>query len=243
MFYDELKYINLYKKLIKSIVIMSGIMIIFDIVIIYITIMGLPIDNLDTNLTINFFVKIVFVTLIPIVLMLILSVNWISIFLKYSINDIKKYQTDILTGLKRRRVLFDQRFQLEYEDGLGIIYIDINDFKIINDKYGHQFGDTVLVNISKQLHDIEDEFKEVCAYRMGGDEFVLTVLTGDINFFTQIIDLLKDKLNKINMNLIGPISVSIGTAYENEKIDLELLINLADERMYAEKKKYKDNKL
>ncbi len=86
---------------------------------------------------------------------------------------------DFLTGLKNRR-----KFTADLTEYLGqglpcsLIMLDIDNFKKINDTYGHTAGDAALCELGSRLNGIADEF--LCPYRFAGDEFILILKTGDI---------------------------------------------------------------
>lgn len=82
---------------------------------------------------------------------------------------------DYLTGLSNRRGLYEYYKKLDKTKLLHAIFIDVDNFKRVNDIYGHSVGDNLLVKISDMLQENTDGF--VC--RMGGDEFVV-LLDGDM---------------------------------------------------------------
>ena len=82
--------------------------------------------------------------------------------------------TDALTGLNNRHALVSlmNRHRLEHnDDSLGVIFIDIDYFKDINDAHGHAIGDEVLVQVGQRLSALVR--RNMTAYRHGGDEFVV----------------------------------------------------------------------
>ena len=139
--------------------------------------------------------------------------------------------TDMLTGLGNRNKYISTLEEIEKNPPktLGIIYMDLNGLKIINDTYGHIYGDEMLKRIAGILINI---FKED-VFRIGGDEFVVFCnntseekFKEDIRYLRKIIDLDKD------------LSVSIGTDWNTGKIMVDKQIARADKFMYAEKKNY-----
>ncbi|MBQ9136997.1 MAG: bifunctional diguanylate cyclase/phosphodiesterase, partial [Lachnospiraceae bacterium] len=112
--------------------------------------------------------------------------NKAALYSLYDITDKKTYQkkieqqayTDFLTGLYNRMCC--ERDLAWYVDDArkrkvkgGLLYIDLDDFKHINDGLGHQYGDILLKEISNALSKIEG-IRTTC-YRMGGDEFVIVI--------------------------------------------------------------------
>ena len=119
------------------------------------------------------------------------GINWVDgrkaeIFVFYDITDKKIYQkrieqqayTDFLTGLYNRMCCerdlawYIDNAKKNQERG-ALLYLDLDDFKHINDGLGHQYGDVLLKSISNSLSRI-DGIHSTC-YRMGGDEFVIVI--------------------------------------------------------------------
>ena len=192
---------------------------------------------------------------------LLIGIVWfvvLMIFARiYHKNEIKRLQTadkwfymahhDALTGLASRHLLFDRlRHALLHAKRLGIslavIFIDINDFKVINDSYGHDVGDKLLQRFAETLRAAFRESDTIA--RFGGDEFVL-VVEGMDN---------KEEINQIILNLrqateqpfkiknhIINLNLSIGfSIYPDDGEDIDSLVNLADTQMYQDKQSGKD---
>lgn len=150
--------------------------------------------------------------------------------------------TDELTGLSTRRV-FNDRLQMQLEiskrneEIFAVVYIDLDKFKEINDTYGHDVGDKVLIEASNRLSEgvrISDTVA-----RIGGDEFVLILSNlkskDDVKI---IIDKIyqKMKVEFIDKNINIPIRASIGfSVYPYDGLDSETLIKKSDESMYEVK--------
>ncbi|MEK8131303.1 sensor domain-containing diguanylate cyclase [Paenibacillus filicis] len=149
---------------------------------------------------------------------------------------------DPLTGLPNRRLFQDRFMQAmhiakRYHHKLGVIYLDLDDFKRINDQYGHSIGDELLNAAASRLsHSVRDP-DTVC--RMGGDEFVVLVQQFDqpedvAKIGRRISDALRQPFD-IGGNQIR-ISSSIGAAfYPDDGMDGEALLQCADNAMYASK--------
>ncbi|MEW4414841.1 bifunctional diguanylate cyclase/phosphodiesterase [Clostridium sp. AN503] len=139
--------------------------------------------------------------------------------------------TDLLTGLKNRnqyiRVLSD--YSRTPPDSLGVIFIDINGMKKLNDTYGHSFGDYVIIRVASILKEhLTDNL-----FRIGGDEFV--ALYPNIS---------KEEFEKKVLNLRREYDadkdcdVSLGYTWSSGELDVVSQIRQADELMYAEKQSY-----
>lgn len=90
--------------------------------------------------------------------------------------------TDPLTGLANRAGLHRefQRLvaQSDPSEHLGLVLLDFNDFEVINDTYGHEVGDRLLVNVGYRLARLRVQGRVVSASRLGGDEFVIVFASG-----------------------------------------------------------------
>lgn len=147
--------------------------------------------------------------------------------------------TDFLTGLFNRRYIYQY---IEENKGipLTIYYLDLDNFKSINDVYGHQEGDRALILTTKVL---QESMPEDVIARVGGDEFLIIKL-GESNakeVEEQRIRLQKelDEAYRKNEHFMK-MSASIGTAYsEKDGIAIDTLIGEADALMYQEKNQKK----
>ncbi|NBN65768.1 diguanylate cyclase domain-containing protein [Pannonibacter tanglangensis] len=149
---------------------------------------------------------------------------------------------DPLTGLPNRRLLEDRMEQLaSFSDrsGLGfqVFFVDLNDFKPINDQHGHAIGDLMLVEIGRRLRS-ETRRADTVA-RIGGDEFV--VLTpglmqeADAAQFSRRLAAAVCEPMTIGTATLS-VKASVGRAsYPQDARSIRELLDLADTRMYAQK--------
>lgn len=151
---------------------------------------------------------------------------------------------DVLTGLPNRRLILeylDHAIQrgMRHKKGVALLFLDLNDFKPINDKHGHEAGDIVLKITAQRLSGLIRASDRVA--RLGGDEFV--VLLDDINDKEDVCGI----VGKINIEISRPIllkghgevaiSTSIGVAiYPRDGEDMEALLRNADTAMYESKR-------
>lgn len=145
---------------------------------------------------------------------------------------------DALTDLANRTLLQD-RVRLMAADptrGIGLLLIDLDRFKQINDGYGHAVGDEVLVDLANRLREVCPPDTVICRY--GGDEFVLATNPprnnlGDLAH--RIVAALRDPV----WSSAGPVpvSASVGTAYSppGSPCDFTDLLRRADRAMYSAK--------
>ncbi len=150
---------------------------------------------------------------------------------------------DELTGLANRRKFEEEAVEIEnrakdFGAVFGLIYVDLDKFKPINDTYGHQYGDWVLQEIAKRITSCTRETDLVC--RMGGDEFCVLIKNVTNNEeLENLSTLLKDRIkmpfaiNGIDFNL----GASMGSAiYPTDGKNVDALVSTADHKMYEEKR-------
>lgn len=162
---------------------------------------------------------------------------------------LKKYaSTDLLTEVLNRRAGLDylqeeMKLVAENQERLSVIFIDINNLKLVNDNFGHQEGDELLQTVSNILqHSLRHNDKVV---RLGGDEFLLILPQSDKDSAEKIWQRIRKKLEKATKlnEKEYKISASHGAAEYSPDYqkDLDKLINEADHEMYNEKQKLKNN--
>ena len=151
---------------------------------------------------------------------------------------LKRSITDPLTGLYNRlriRELFlneKQRF-IDDKTPLSLIMLDLDDFKKINDKHGHNTGDKYLKTLALMLKD-SLRSSDVIG-RWGGEEFIILLRHTSLEQAEKITEKLKTKITKINCPLIGPRTASMGISQIREDDTLEDLIQRADEALLRAK--------
>ncbi len=135
--------------------------------------------------------------------------------------DIKKIaETDYLTGLANRRGLHEYYAGLEKGTDLHILFIDIDNFKRVNDIYGHSMGDELLINISNLIRESANGY----IFRIGGDEFVV-MLDGSLgrDDVTDIAEQILYKFDNLEYrkDILAIVSLSIAIVLE-QKSDLPM---------------------
>lgn len=141
---------------------------------------------------------------------------------------------DELSGLNNRRFLDTILARYENSDRpIGFIFVDVDDFKFINDTFGHKEGDFVVAKIGEIIRNsIRDmDF----GFRYGGDEFLILIFNANKEVLEKITQRIFDKISNIKLNNKN-ISVSVGVSlYPKESNDLNQALKLADNRLYAVK--------
>ncbi|WP_375750275.1 diguanylate cyclase [Vibrio sp. HN007] len=147
-------------------------------------------------------------------------------------------ETDALTGICNRQK-FESCFQCEitrfrrYEQVFSLILIDIDDFKLVNDNYGHSVGDDVLVALVNLLKgNIRDS--DILA-RWGGEEFVILCPNTDKDAATSQAKKLKDLISTHEFPVVKKCTVSFGIAEAIEGDDEHEIFVRADNALYASK--------
>jgi diguanylate cyclase (GGDEF)-like protein/PAS domain S-box-containing protein len=157
---------------------------------------------------------------------------------------------DELTGLYNRRVGMEFLKQelkkiRRTNNYLSICYIDINDLKVVNDNFGHEAGDNLILAI---IMDIKSAMRESdILSRIGGDEFLLIFPDCRLNKVKSIWQRVENSLELRNQKAENKyeISVSFGFAETSSDniLDIDELIQMADKRMYIHKRRAKIEKL
>jgi diguanylate cyclase (GGDEF)-like protein len=182
-----------------------------------------------------------------------LSYNkWAMLMKEYSdelsqINDLlekksKKYEqmasTDQLTGLYNR-YKFTEVFISEYhtmvqrDNDLSLIITDIDHFKKINDTYGHNVGDKVLVNFAKILIEHLRNVDVIC--RWGGEEFAMLLPTASTQNAKNLAEKIRNAVETFDMDEEFNITASFGVTKVNIGDKLETVIKRADDALYEAK--------
>jgi diguanylate cyclase (GGDEF)-like protein len=160
--------------------------------------------------------------------------------LEKKLHDMAHY--DSLTGLASRPILIDQLQQaIKSEQKLAVTYLDLDNFKPINDKYGHETGDFVLKTIAQRLQSTLR--KEDTLARIGGDEFIF-LLRGAAHTIQEYEILLQEVLIEVNdpiklaeFSCSVQISASVGVALpNNDGLSCDDVLRRADQTMYQAKR-------
>jgi diguanylate cyclase (GGDEF)-like protein/PAS domain S-box-containing protein len=167
------------------------------------------------------------------------------------ITNIKEYENslkniahfDQLTKLPNRVLLADRIenkmiHTKRHKQHLAVIFLDLDEFKEINDTYGHNVGDKVLIHLAKEMREALREVDTLA--RIGGDEFVavLSELNEISDALPIILRLLEAASKEIIIdNIKIKVSASLGVTFypQNQNINADLLLRQADQAMYQSK--------
>jgi len=182
--------------------------------------------------------------LLPFIILLISILSAFKVYSMYMDNqtNIHNAYHDPLTNLYNRHYMYkyaESIFNIatinQYK--IGIIVMDIDHFKNVNDTYGHKIGDEILISFSKKIKSDLRKGQEI--FRIGGDEFIIILENiNDINLLNSIAKRLKESIK--NYSVIDDkdinITISAGVAmYPEDGDNLDVLYNFADQNMYQDK--------
>ena len=152
--------------------------------------------------------------------------------------DVKQAaQTDYLTGLPNRRGMYEYFSWGLKSDTVHCMFIDIDNFKKVNDTYGHKMGDKLLIRVS---HMVKDKIGDAFFVRLSGDEFAV-IIDGNIPN-EQVIAMAESIIGSVdevqlNVDVSSIISFSIGIMLQqSSKEDLDDILLRCDVAMYQAKK-------
>ncbi len=149
---------------------------------------------------------------------------------------------DSLTGLPNRMLLADRLKQAiahahRTKQAVTVAYLDLDGFKQVNDTYGHNLGDQLLITISQRMSECLRESDTLA--RLGGDEFIAVLIDSDKVESKMSIDrLLKTAAQPVNIdNIVIQVTASVGvTSYpQKQDVDADQLVRQADQAMYRAK--------
>lgn len=161
----------------------------------------------------------------------------------YIVNHYRRFMinlsgTDELTSLRNRRAfvdIMDAIIKKHGHEGQTCLFMfDIDNFKAINDDYGHPFGDLVLKSIGDACVSVLGSNRNV--FRTGGDEFC-GIVHGDEGFVNSTLESLLKKISEIPEAEKCPISVSIGATWIDHTDTLNSIMERADKALYESKNK------
>lgn len=157
-----------------------------------------------------------------------------ALYRQWSIRQLEKFgYFDTLTMLMNRNA-YVRDLEKSFPFPVGVIYIDVNGIKEKNDLFGHQHGDSILVDTAKTI-------RRCCPgkrnYRVGGDEFVTICENISQEEFQHITDTLEQAFASKNNY-----TVALGSCWNKDPVDMQELLYRADERMYLDKQlHYRNN--
>jgi diguanylate cyclase (GGDEF)-like protein/PAS domain S-box-containing protein len=147
--------------------------------------------------------------------------------------------TDSLTGLHNRHALalhIEQRRTPDPDVSVGIVFIDLDGFKQVNDTHGHSTGDAVLVEAAQRLSQVIEPPDS--AYRLGGDEFVVLVPGSAGGKVEALAKTIRTAVTGSYATPTTPVTLTASVGWTWGAGDVEALLRQADADMYRQKPKY-----
>ena len=186
----------------------------------------------------TFVLQLIVILILATVISFLLS-RWLSKPIYYAHHD-------GLTGLKNRAVFEETlREQLTKKDVTALFMLDMDNFKRVNDQYGHDKGDYLLKKVAHSLQNIPlDIRKDMDAFRIGGDEFAIIIPSTSkkevIKIAQTIINALRETINEMKELKDLNVTISIGISLSEKGIDTEKMYKQADMALYESKAKGKN---
>jgi diguanylate cyclase (GGDEF)-like protein len=154
--------------------------------------------------------------------------------------------TDALTGVPNRRWFQERAAAALLEASrhghpVGAVFIDVDHFKRINDRLGHEAGDLVLKETARRIDGARRSEDLLCRY--GGEEFVLLLPHADLPQAAMFGERVRSAVGSTPIDALGnplPVTVSVGVAGFRFGDPLEALVKRADEALYRAKEKGRD---
>lgn len=153
-------------------------------------------------------------------------------------------QTDGLTGLLNRRE-FDRRLQTEvtraarYGHSLGLVLLDLDNLKAINDLHGHQTGDQAIRHVAEGITTTVRSVDLAC--RFGGEEFAVILPEAGSGVAREVADRIRQAVASRPLQGVGRVTVSVGVAtLPRDALDAAGLLKCADQAAYAAKRAGRD---
>ncbi|MDG6772844.1 GGDEF domain-containing protein [Thiomicrorhabdus sp. ZW0627] len=172
-----------------------------------------------------------------------MEVILLALVLTYQFGELYRERVRILLRLDHSKKLahtdavtdIPNRYALEielasFEQNSSLTYIDMDNLKFYNDRYGHAKGDEMLKMFASLMK--QGLGGDGCIYRVGGDEFAVTCPDGNAHRVQKLIDRVIDEMHHIGFEQAG---VSAGSAFMHEAANTSDLKHLADIRMYENK--------
>ena len=166
--------------------------------------------------------------------------SYLVVFLRYALSLEKKItnesRTDELTQISNRYALYDYFEDNEDKNNHVLALFDIDNFKSINDQYGHVTGDYILERVAKMTEEI---LKNAFVCRYGGEEFIIVLKDEEPEPALGMLEILRKEIEKETFEFedaIIRITITIGAVKYLNGLTIEQWIEKADEKMYRGKR-------
>lgn len=200
---------------------------------------GLYLDDMERDIQ-NYAISALGVVFTFTILLIFFSISWTKRIMRQLENMAIR---DPLTSLYTRCFLNHQmdnlilRHERDKAKYLSIVFFDIDFFKMVNDTYGHSYGDEVISKIGEIIGNTSRP-DDLCI-RYGGEEFVVILLSEDEATATRYAERVRSKVNKIKFNKGKDnfsVTISAGIATRNNDEEFDSILQRADDKLYEAKK-------
>jgi diguanylate cyclase (GGDEF)-like protein len=146
--------------------------------------------------------------------------------------------TDALTKINNRmkfNILLDQKLQevKRYNEEVGILFLDIDHFKSINDTHGHHVGDITLIELANV---VQQQIRQSDIFaRWGGEEFVVVLEKCSQTYVKQVAEQLRQAIEKHTFDVVGTVTCSFGVSMLQKEDSIEAIIKRVDQALYHAK--------
>ncbi|MBN2796118.1 MAG: GGDEF domain-containing protein [Clostridia bacterium] len=148
---------------------------------------------------------------------------------------LEQSKRDSLSGLYNNAYIYnhlEELISISAQAYIAVLMLDLDNFKNINDAYGHLFGDQVIKKVSEQL--IKSTGPEDVLGRYGGEEFIVIIKEGNVDHTMMIAEAIRINIEQMKFDIPVKVTISIGIALNNGD-DAKSLIKKADEQLYRAK--------
>ena len=146
--------------------------------------------------------------------------------------------TDGLTGLYNRTEIehnIKQALEEQETNDVSLIMLDIDNFKKVNDTYGHAEGDVVIIALADVLRKVLSDVKGSYSGRWGGEEFMVLLQDEDANEAVAIAEKIRKAFAAIDYKIARPQTVSVGVTQAKDNEDFDKLCSRVDKALYMAK--------
>ncbi len=242
-----------YKRFLTPMIICVSTIVLF-IVLKYLTGVGIIVPLIESNLS-DTVVTIIYIanSIISFMMLVILSLvynissNRANVILKEKNHQLVELAyTDSLTKLQNRRSMFmsiKESFKRAAENGeaFTIVLSDIDDFKQVNDTYGHNAGDMVLKKVSQLVRESLPAGGSAC--RWGGEEILMLLPDCDVEEGAEFADNLRKAVSEMEFDWgdkIIHITMTFGVTENKGQLSVDKMVSNADKNLYSGKRNGKD---
>ncbi len=200
------------------------------------------VDNFTQSVRDAFYINLMVSLVITVVITIIVLLYVKKIHRK--LHDLAS--NDVLTGLPNRRTFYRQlehfiALKARHHQNLSLVFLDVDDFKVVNDEQGHDVGDSVLVNIASTLKSTLRQTDFIA--RWGGEEFIILLIDTQLEDAQLIAEQLRENIENnphLRQHAKRKVTLSLGVTEAQNDDDADSLFKRVDDALYQAKNKGKN---